>query len=79
MTYDDTMAVNEETLVELNTTYVDLLLVHFPVPSQPFNATGGSKAKRQAQWKAMEAFQRAGKTRAIGLTFFLLMSTFFLL
>jgi diketogulonate reductase-like aldo/keto reductase len=52
MSYEDTMAVNEQTLVELNTTYVDLMLVHFPVPSQPFNATGGSKALRQAQWKA---------------------------
>ena len=68
MSYNDTMATNEQTLRELNTSYVDLLLVHFPVPSQPFNATGGSAALRQAQWKAMEDFARAGKARAIGVS-----------
>ena len=69
MSYNDTMAVNEQTLAELNTSYVDLMLVHFPCY---FNETTrecvGSKATRQAQWKALEAFQRAGKARAIGVS-----------
>lgn len=68
LSYADTMAVNEATLAELNTSYVDLLLVHFPVPSQPFNASAGSAALRQAQWRAMEDFARAGKARAIGVS-----------
>ena len=44
------------------------MLVHFPVPSQPYNATGGSKALRQEQWRAMEAWARQGKARAIGVS-----------
>jgi diketogulonate reductase-like aldo/keto reductase len=44
--------------------YVDLMLVHFPAA---WSGEGG-KALRQAEWKALEAFQRAGKTRAIGVS-----------
>ena len=68
MSFDDTLRTNDETLRELNTSYVDLMLVHFPVPSQPYNATGGSKTLRQEQWRAMEAWARQGKARAIGVS-----------
>lgn len=68
MSYMDTMATNQQSLLELNTTYVDLMLVHFPVPSQPYNASAGSKALRQAQWRAMEDFARRGGARAIGVS-----------
>jgi len=44
--------------------YVDLMLVHFPAT---WSGTGG-KAMRQAQWRAMEAFAKAGKARAIGVS-----------
>ena len=44
------------------------MLVHFPVPSQPFNASAGSAALRQAQWRAMEDFAKQGKARAIGVS-----------
>jgi diketogulonate reductase-like aldo/keto reductase len=40
------------------------MLVHFPAT---WGGVGG-KALRQEQWKAMEAFQRAGKARAIGVS-----------
>jgi diketogulonate reductase-like aldo/keto reductase len=66
LTYQETLDTNELSLTELNTTYVDLMLVHFPCPSQPYNESKGSKQLRQAQWKAMEAFHHAGKARAIG-------------
>jgi diketogulonate reductase-like aldo/keto reductase len=68
MSYQDTLATNELSLTELNTTYIDLMLVHFPCPSQPYNESKGSKKLRQVQWKAMEDFHRAGKARAIGVS-----------
>ena len=40
------------------------MLVHFPAS---WGGVGG-KAKRQEQWKAMEAFQKAGKAKAIGVS-----------
>jgi len=46
--------------------YVDLMLVHFPAT---WSGTGG-KASRQAEWRAMEAFAKAGKARAIGISHF---------
>jgi diketogulonate reductase-like aldo/keto reductase len=49
---------------QLQLDYVDLMLVHFPAS---WGGVGG-KAKRQEQWKAMEAFQKAGKAKAIGVS-----------
>ena len=68
LSFDATLDTNEQTLRELNTSYVDLMLVHFPCPSQPYNESAGSKTLRQEQWKAMEQFHRAGKARAIGVS-----------
>lgn len=44
--------------------YVDLMLVHFPATW----AGKGGKSMRQEQWRALEAFVRAGKARAIGVS-----------
>ena len=44
--------------------YVDLMLVHFPAT---WSGAGG-KALRQQQWYALEAFAKAGKARAIGIS-----------
>ena len=46
--------------------FVDLMIVHFPAD---WNGQGG-KTLRQAGWKALEAFSRAGKARAIGVSHF---------
>jgi len=46
--------------------YVDLMLVHFPAS---WGGEGG-KALRQAGWRAMEAFAKAGKAKAIGISHF---------
>ena len=40
------------------------MLVHFPAS---WSGVGG-KAMRQAQWRAMEAFAKAGKARSIGIS-----------
>ena len=49
---------------QLQLDYVDLMLVHFPAT---WGGEGG-KAARQAEWRALEAFARAGKARAIGVS-----------
>ena len=66
----DTLAAAATCLQDLRTTYVDLLLVHFPCPSHPYNESAGSRAARQAQWRAMEEIHRAGAARAIGTSHF---------
>ena len=44
--------------------YVDLMLVHFPAD---WDGNGG-KVLRQQEWKALEAFSKAGKASAIGVS-----------
>jgi diketogulonate reductase-like aldo/keto reductase len=44
--------------------YVDLMLVHFPAT---WSGVGG-KALRQAEWVGLEAFAKAGKAKAIGIS-----------
>jgi|EP00937_MAST-01D_sp_MAST-1D-sp2_P003332 diketogulonate reductase-like aldo/keto reductase len=54
----------EDNLKQLQTSYVDLLLVHFPAT---WGGVGG-KALRQEEWKAMEAFVKNGQAKAIGVS-----------
>jgi diketogulonate reductase-like aldo/keto reductase len=54
----------ELSLSQLDIDYVDLMLVHYPAS---WGGVGG-KELRQEQWKALEAFYKAGKTRAIGVS-----------
>lgn len=51
-------------LSQLGLDYVDLMLTHFPAT---WGGEGG-KAMRQAEWRALEAFVKAGKARAIGVS-----------
>jgi len=52
--------VVEADLKELNTTYIDLMLIHFPIPS--FNCPN--------TWKVLEDYVRQGKLKAIGVSNF---------
>lgn len=56
----------EDSLTNLGLDYVDLMLVHFPgkFPGISFEES------LQIQWAAVEAFYKAGKTRAIGVSNF---------
>lgn len=56
----------ETSLKQLQTPYVDLLLVHFPATMDA--AASGGKAGRQAEWKVMESFYLSGQARAIGVS-----------
>eukprot|EP01051_Picozoa_sp_SAG22_P005259 SAG22_NODE_306_length_12671_cov_14.743239_11_plen_224_part_00 len=64
LSYADAMSNLTESVEQLGLDYVDLMLVHFPAT---WGGKGG-KAARQGQWKAMEDFQKSGKTRAIGIS-----------
>jgi methylglyoxal/glyoxal reductase len=54
--YEQTLAAFERSLGRLGLEYVDLYLIHWPVPG-----------KARDTWRAMEELRAAGKTRAIGV------------
>jgi diketogulonate reductase-like aldo/keto reductase len=58
--YDSTLAAFDASLERLGTDYVDLYLVHWPV-----------EGKFRETWRALEDLYDAGRTRAIGVSNFL--------
>ena len=65
--YAGTQKFLDANLQLLNQAQVDLVLVHFP-PSQPLASADKTCGFVQQQWKAMEEFYAANKTRAIGVS-----------
>lgn len=61
--YNDSLRDAYDNLKELNTDYVDLVMLHYP----PI-ACADPCAVMQEQWRALEDFLSAGKTRAIGVS-----------
>ncbi|CQR46041.1 Glyoxal reductase [Paraliobacillus sp. PM-2] len=59
--YEATLAAFEATLKRLDLDYLDLYLIHWPVPEQ---------AKFKDTWKAMEKLYKDGKIKAIGVSNF---------
>lgn len=59
-----TAAALDGCLEDLGLAFVDLMLLHFP---SDFSGKGGPKA-RQEEWLALEAWAKAGKARAIGVS-----------
>ncbi len=57
--YDSTLRACEASLKRLGFDYLDLYLIHFPVPET-----------RKESWKAMETLLQKGKCRAIGVSNF---------
>jgi len=57
--YDSTLRACEASLKRLGMDYLDLYLIHFPVPET-----------RKESWKAMETLLQQGKCRAIGVSNF---------
>jgi diketogulonate reductase-like aldo/keto reductase len=55
-----------QSLHDLNLSYVDLMLVHFPATMDE-KAAGGPEGRRTS-WRALEEFAKAGKARAIGVS-----------
>ncbi|NLL80317.1 MAG: aldo/keto reductase [Clostridiales bacterium] len=68
MGYEETKQAFERTLDNLHTDYLDLYLIHWPLPSVDY------KEWQQLDldtWRAMEELYEAGRIRAIGLSNFL--------
>ena len=59
--YDATMRAFDKSLERLGTDYVDLYLIHWPVPEQNLYAES---------WRAMEKINSDGRARAIGVSNF---------
>ena len=60
---DDARRAFDQTLAELGYDYVDLFLIHWPLPT----LYGGDFV---STWKVMEEFQRQGRARSIGVSNF---------
>lgn len=59
--YEQTLKAFDATLKRLNTKYLDLYLIHWPVPSQD---------KFVASWKALIRLQEEGRVKSIGVSNF---------
>jgi 2,5-diketo-D-gluconate reductase A len=60
---DDARRAFDETLKALGTEYVDLFLIHWPLPAR----YGGDIA---ATWQVLEEFYREGRARSVGVSNF---------
>lgn len=68
MGYEETKAAFQRTLDNLNTDYLDLYLIHWPLPTTNYQEW---KQLNIDTWRAMEELYHEGKIRAIGLSNFL--------
>ncbi|OAS88507.1 MULTISPECIES: aldo/keto reductase [Metabacillus] len=59
--YDSTLAAFDESMKKLGLEYLDLYLIHWPVPEQN---------KYKETWKALETLYKDGRVRAIGVSNF---------
>ena len=59
--YDSTLTSFDESLRQMGLDYVDLYLIHWPIPS---------KDKYIETWRAFEQIYKSGRTRAIGVSNF---------
>lgn len=68
MGYEETKAAFARTLENLGTDYLDLYLIHWPLPTPDYEDW---KQLDIETWRAMEELYKEGKIRAIGLSNFL--------
>lgn len=65
--YDETLEAFQESITDLGVDYVDLYLIHWPVP----NAFKENYIEKNAEtWRAMETLYNEGKCKAIGISNF---------
>ena len=70
--YDETLRSIDESLKRLDSSYIDMMLIHAPRPWSDMGATSGYRYFREniEVWKALESAYDAGKIRAIGVSNF---------
>ncbi len=68
MGYENVKEAFERSLKNLNTDYLDLYLIHWPLPEPGYKDW---KKLDKETWRAMEELYQTGKVRAIGLSNFL--------
>lgn len=68
MGYEQTKEAFEKTLANLQTDYLDLYLIHWPIPEVGY---ADWKQLDADTWRAMEELYEEGKIRAVGLSNFL--------
>ncbi|MGN1166213.1 MAG: aldo/keto reductase [Lachnospiraceae bacterium] len=68
MGYEEVKEAFSRTLNHLGTEYLDLYLIHWPLPTPDY---GGWKELDSQTWRALEELYKEGKVRAIGLSNFL--------
>lgn len=67
--YEDTLASVEESLNKLQTSYLDLLLIHWPNPIE-LRENEAWKLRNTEVWRALESLYQAKKVRTIGVSNF---------
>ena len=71
--YDEAVADIEKELKNLQTDYIDLILIHCPQPWPEYRADGSAyryEKENLEVWRAMEEYYKAGKLKAIGVSNF---------
>ncbi|MBP6866541.1 MAG: aldo/keto reductase [Candidatus Pacebacteria bacterium] len=68
--YENTLKAIDESLKNLNVSFVDLYLVHWPTADADLKINNKMIDKRQETWRAMEEIYKSGKARAIGVSNF---------
>lgn len=69
--YNEAKEAFNKTITNLGTTYLDLYLIHAPLPwSEMWGAPYRYEKENLASWKAMEELYNEGKIRAIGVSNF---------
>lgn len=66
--YDNTLSAFEKSLKKLDTDYLDLYLIHWPVPASKKDVWEEDIVET---WKAMEKIYESGRAKAIGVSNFM--------
>ncbi|CAB3396710.1 unnamed protein product [Caenorhabditis bovis] len=66
--YETAKSLVDESLTNLQTSYIDLYLVHYPKPSETENDDPKNAEYRKASYQALEEAKEAGKVHSIGVS-----------
>uniref|UniRef100_A0A7S4V201 NADP-dependent oxidoreductase domain-containing protein n=2 Tax=Alexandrium monilatum TaxID=311494 RepID=A0A7S4V201_9DINO len=70
MGFDEAIAACEASLQRLGRKVLDVYLIHWPAIAKRKHASGEHRTARHRTWRALEALQRQGRVRTIGVSNF---------